>query len=672
MKLPPAPNARPVRNGVYALGMMLTLYVAAMSESVAQVQFVTVGKSIEYVQTSATDVKVNPLPQGPAYGGPYGFGVDVEGLNIGGITAPTFTGPVNFATVGSWYNGGKLLYNATDRAWKAGSPNANNWGSPTLSDLNSKFGSGTYTITVNGTSIPLQLTGDAYPNAPRLTLSGGAWSNGKYLLDAGKPLTITTNAFTAYGSHRDDVVEIFVESFGEARQFFSVVPGTNFLTYTVPASTFVSGRDYVVEGNFVAVVDFNPRPTLPGSLNAAFYVASTVVTVSATPPVFPMVVTGSITPTVANINAAIQYRPQDVGTTGSVYVFALAPANMVKNVSAEALVNHKGPVTRGINTADTPLPCVLAQLTASGQLTAATASTLQSFLTGVLSSQGASVSVLNGVSTALISGAVFYVGYGANSTAMLNGGIHRNVVTVPGTNVCAPQAPQTGWWWNAAEDGRGFGIEVRGNTMFMSGYLYDDAGKATWMVAEGPVALDGSLFNNTLYQVANGQTLTGPYKAPAPVTLRGPVTLSFTNARTGTLIWPGGSVPLVRFDDVIGSGNGVTPAFVPENGWWWNQAESGRGYFMEFKNNFAFIAGYMYEASGPPIWYVSQGVMTTPQTFSSNWYQAGNGQSMTGPYKKPVIINNNVGPLSIVFQDAANALLTLPTGGQVAITRHRF
>ena len=50
----------------------------------------------------------------------------------------------------------------------------------------------------------------------------------------------------------------------------------------------------------------------------------------------------------------------------------------------------------------------------------------------------------------------------------------------------------------------------------------------------------------------------------------------------------------------------------------------------------------------------------------------GHGQTLTGPYKAPIIINSNVGPVTIVFQDAANALLTLPTGRQVAITRHRF
>ena len=437
----------------------------------------------------------------------------------------------------------------------------------------------------------------------------------------------------------------------------SIRPGT-VRSLTIPFSGTSNGTTASISAT---VLDNGVPFQLTGSLKR-----------DSTAPVFPMVVTGSITPTVANINAAIQYRPQDVGTTGSVYVFALAPASMVKNVSAKALMNHKGPVTRGINTADTPLPCVLAQLTASGQLTAVSSGQLQAFLTGVLSSQGASVGVLNGVSTALISGAVFYVGYGANSTAMINGGIHRNVVAVPGTNVCAPQAPQTGWWWNPAEDGRGFGIEVRGNTMFMSGYLYDQSGNATWVVSAGPAALDGSFFNSTLYHVSNGQTLTGAYKAPAPVTLDGPITLSFTNARTGTLIWPGGTIPIQRFDDIIGSGNGVTPSFVPENGWWWNEAESGRGYFIEFKNNFAFIAGYMYEADGKPVWYTAQSTMASPQTFSSNWLQVANGQTLTGPYKKPVIINSNVGPVTIQFSDTANAILTLPTGVKVAITRHRF
>ena len=159
-------------------------------------------------------------------------------------------------------------------------------------------------------------------------------------------------------------------------------------------------------------------------------------------PVFLAVVSSAAN----DLTASIKYRAADVGSSGSVYVFALAPANLVKNVAAETAASHTGIAARAIRAATTPaapLPCVLAQLSASGQLTAVTAGTLQAYLSGVLSSQGASVSVLNGVSTALLSGSVFYVGYGTNSTSMINGGTNQSVVAIPGAQTCQPQAPQT-------------------------------------------------------------------------------------------------------------------------------------------------------------------------------------------------------------------------------------
>jgi hypothetical protein len=387
------------------------------------------------------------------------------------------------------------------------------------------------------------------------------------------------------------------------------------------------------------------------------------------PPVFPMVVSGSITSTVANITADIQFRPQDVGTAGSVYVFALAPATLVKN--AVVTGKHLGPVTNA-TAKDAPLPCVLAQLTSSGQLTAASSSSLQTYLTGVLSSQGASIGVLNGVSTALIQGSVFYVGYGPNSTAMINNGINRSAVTVPGPQVCQPQAPQTGWWWNKNEGGRGFSIETQGDHLFMAGYLYDSSGRATWMTSGGLTSLDGSFYNSTLLSYANGQTLAGPYQKPSDPTFPGSITLTFTDARNGTLIWPGGAVPIERFDSQLPPSTSPQPAFAPENGWWWNASENGRGYFLEFRNSFAFIAGYMYDASGNPLWYLSSGTMPVQQTFQGNWSQWANGQTMTGAYKPATQINGNVGALSIQFQDTMNATMTLPDGRRLPITRFKF
>ncbi|HUP30566.1 MAG TPA: hypothetical protein VM122_10370, partial [Usitatibacter sp.] len=263
---------------------------------------------------------------------------------------------------------------------------------------------------------------------------------------------------------------------------------------------------------------------------------------------FPMTVTGAITPTVANIQADIQFPAQDIGKTASVFVFALAPATVVHGASAPA---EPGWMAKGAK-ADAPVACVLAQLNSSGQLQQVTASSMQAYVTGVLSSQGQSITVLNGVATSQIAGATFYVGYGASSSAMLNNGVNRSVVTAPAATTCQPQPPQTGWWWNTTQGGRGFSMEVRGNSIFFASYLYDDAGRPIWLAASGATSLDGSLFSGRLIGFSGGQTLDGSWHARGPAVDNGPVTLSFNDASHGTLVWPGGSIAIERFNIVAG------------------------------------------------------------------------------------------------------------------------
>jgi hypothetical protein len=320
---------------------------------------------------------------------------------------------------------------------------------------------------------------------------------------------------------------------------------------------------------------------------------------------------------------------------------------------------------------DTPVQCVLAQLTASGQLTAVSASNLAAYLSGTLGSAGAAVTVLNNASTAPLQGSVFYVGYGTSSQAMLNGGVNRSAITVPGAQVCAPQAPETGWWWNPNENGRGFSIETQGSHLFMAGYLYDTTGRSTWVVSGGLTSLDGSLYNGVLQTFSNGQTLTGTFQAPAPPATVGQLTLAFSDARNGTLSWPGGTIAIRRFD-IAAPSTAPPPAFAPESGWWWSTAEGGRGYFMEFSGTSAFIAGYMYDTGGNPLWYLAEGTMPTSQAFQGRWTQYANGQTLSGAYKLPGLSNANVGSVAIQFQDSSHAMLTFPGGRTVAITRFAF
>ena len=107
--------------------------------------------------------------------------------------------------------------------------------------------------------------------------------------------------------------------------------------------------------------------------------------------------------------------------------------------------------------------------------------------------------------------------------------------------------PQTGWWWNKAEAGRGFSIEQQVDTIFFAAYLYENSGKNAWYTA-AMTKNTAENFKGKLIQFSDGQTLTGPYQPAKPANNNvGDITLTFNTPTTGTMTWPGGVVPIERF-----------------------------------------------------------------------------------------------------------------------------
>ena len=361
-----------------------------------------------------------------------------------------------------------------------------------------------------------------------------------------------------------------------------------------------------------------------------------------------------------DVKATIRFRPEDVGRDGRVFVFALAPASIVK---------------RAADAKDGPAACVLAQLSRSGELLQTSPANLQAFLSGVLSADGAAVSVLNGVPASSVAGATFFVGYGSDGASMINGGTNRSALALDGPVRCSPQPPQTGWWWNPAEDGRGFSIEARGNNLFFASFLYDVSGRSTWYVSSGPSSLDGSYYSGDLLAAHGGQTLAGPYRGFPALERVGNVTLAFNAADQGTMVWPGGVVPLQRFD-IVPNGRALPAAAgQPESGWWWNEAEAGRGFFMEWQGGNLDIAGYMYDDAGNPVWYLTVGPIggaPAARSFGGSWWSYANGQTLTGAWKPNSRTSTNVAALTITFTGADTALMTLPNGRTTSLRRHRF
>jgi hypothetical protein len=109
--------------------------------------------------------------------------------------------------------------------------------------------------------------------------------------------------------------------------------------------------------------------------------------------------------------------------------------------------------------------------------------------------------------------------------------------------------PEAGFWFNPAEGGRGYVIEIHGTTLFIGGFMYDANGNAIWY-ASGPAPMVNTTTYSNMWQLyGGGQTLTGPYKPSSVVNSNvGALTIQFTSATTGTLTLPTGTqIPITRF-----------------------------------------------------------------------------------------------------------------------------
>jgi len=388
------------------------------------------------------------------------------------------------------------------------------------------------------------------------------------------------------------------------------------------------------------------------------------------PPTFPMTVTTNITPTTSTVTATIQPRPQDAGTTQSVFVFAYAPQSLLAGKAFK----------------DGPDPCVLAQVGANGQLVGATAATLAPVVTGVLNSQGTLVNILNNVSTPNVSGASLYVGYGPNPGGMFTSGTYQGVVNIPGaaqcqTNLATAATPATpgaltGLWWNASESGWGVHFTQRGANLFAAWYTYDSAGNPKWYVSTcSGIAGQGGTCNGTLFEVTGPSFFGGTFN-PALVnaTNAGPLTVTFSNANAASMSYTVAGVTrtIALTRQPLGGGT-ATPAVDFSDIWWGGASESGWGMAMAQQSGITFLAWYVYDSGGKPTWLVATCIMSGSSCTGSLY-------RTTGPAFGPAFDANAVhataaGTILVVFTDANNAVINYTVDGvsaTKALTRQLF
>lgn len=102
--------------------------------------------------------------------------------------------------------------------------------------------------------------------------------------------------------------------------------------------------------------------------------------------------------------------------------------------------------------------------------------------------------------------------------------------------------PETGWYWNPAQNGRGYAIEVQNGVMFLTMFHYAADGRPTWNTFSGSVGANGA-FSGDFNSAAGGQTLSSAYRPPSSTTVTPGFSGRFSSACAGSLTFPGNATP---------------------------------------------------------------------------------------------------------------------------------
>jgi hypothetical protein len=116
--------------------------------------------------------------------------------------------------------------------------------------------------------------------------------------------------------------------------------------------------------------------------------------------------------------------------------------------------------------------------------------------------------------------------------------------------------PENGFWWNPAEPGTGYNIEIQDNFLAMTAYVFAADGRPQWYTATGTLA-GNARYTGQLDGFVNGQCIGCPFRAPtAQLGAGGSVSIEFTTETRATLTLGGRTIPIQRFDFYLTRGQG--------------------------------------------------------------------------------------------------------------------
>lgn len=107
--------------------------------------------------------------------------------------------------------------------------------------------------------------------------------------------------------------------------------------------------------------------------------------------------------------------------------------------------------------------------------------------------------------------------------------------------------PEQGIWWNPSESGRGYGVELQDDYLFITYYAYGSAGQSAFYTSGGRYNTTTNSADLDFVGFSGGQCFGCAYPGRPAVTLLGNARVTFSSPMSGELRLPGGVViPIQR------------------------------------------------------------------------------------------------------------------------------
>jgi len=112
-------------------------------------------------------------------------------------------------------------------------------------------------------------------------------------------------------------------------------------------------------------------------------------------------------------------------------------------------------------------------------------------------------------------------------------------------------------------------------------------------------------------------------------------------------------------------------SFTPQVGLWWNPAESGSGYALDYKHGVLVVTIYSYATNGAAQWYLASGPVTN-NVFTATLDRYTSGQCISCVYPGRPQQPGNDGAIKITFTSPITATMQLPGGRNFQIVPQDF